>query len=242
MQISSAQDHRGAVRWLRRNSPTTSSGPGPCPGLTAASKDAKKYCTLKLSPAKFQPVRRRVPCAGQRWEAMSDHSHEAQHYPADNPAVTAHISLLQGIINRLANNSASCKTWCLTLVGALLSLAGATHVPGIVTFALVAVAIFGLMDTMYLAEEMAYRDLYNSTVQAIRDGKYGRHNFYEARASLSLSNFISAVVSWSIFLIMSTFTRRSQRGGFECYPACPCHCETDRRDAHIWTVVAAKRP
>src|ERR1700730_5201974 len=64
-------------------------------------------------------------------------------WPADNPAVTTHISMLQGIINRLANNSGSCKTWCLTVVSALLSLAGATHLPAIVTFALVPVVIFG---------------------------------------------------------------------------------------------------
>ena len=40
---------------------------------------------------------------------------ESPLWPADSPAVTAHINLLQGIINRLANNSASCKTWCLPL-------------------------------------------------------------------------------------------------------------------------------
>jgi hypothetical protein len=55
-------------------------------------------------------------------------------WPADSPAVMAHINLLQGIINRLANNSACCKTWCLALVGALLSLAGATHPPVVVYF------------------------------------------------------------------------------------------------------------
>jgi hypothetical protein len=118
---------------------------------------------------------------------------ESVQWMADNPAVTAHINLLQGIINRLANNSASCKTWCLTLVGALLSLAGATHVPGIVTFALVAVVIFGLMDTMYLAEEIAYRDLYKSTVRAIRDGNYGRDNIFKAHAMIRFSNIISAL-------------------------------------------------
>src|SRR3984893_2482675 len=93
-------------------------------------------------------------------------------WPADNPAVTTHISLLQGIISRLANNSASCKTWCLTLVGALVSLAGATHVRGIITFALVPVVIFGFMDTMYLAQEKAYRDLYNSVVDSISSRSY----------------------------------------------------------------------
>jgi hypothetical protein len=54
-------------------------------------------------------------------------------WPADSPAATTHITLLQGIITRLANNSASCKTWCLTLVAALLSLSGAAHLPQMVT-------------------------------------------------------------------------------------------------------------
>ena len=135
---------------------------------------------------------------------MSNCSHESKQWLADNPAVIAHINLLQGIITRLANNSASCKTWCLTLVGALLSLAGAVHVPEIVTFALIAVVIFGLLDTIYLAEETAYRDLYQITVQAIRDGKYGRDNIYEARAALHFSTFLSALASWSILPVYLT--------------------------------------
>src|SRR5438128_1647551 len=105
-------------------------------------------------------------------------------WPADNAAVTAHIGLMQAVITRLANNSASCKTWCLTLVGALVSLAGATHVPGIVMFALVPVAIFGFMDTMYLAQEKAYRDLYRRIVTKIRDRTYALADAYEAAAPL----------------------------------------------------------
>ena len=79
--------------------------------------------------------------------------------PADNPAAIEHIKLLQGIVNRLANNSASCKTWCLTLVAALLSLAGTSRNLAIVPISLVPVVVFGFIDTMYLAQERAYRDL-----------------------------------------------------------------------------------
>jgi hypothetical protein len=57
-------------------------------------------------------------------------------WPADNPTIAAHINLLQGFISRLANNSASCKTWCLTLVAVFLALAGAIHEPRIIAFAL----------------------------------------------------------------------------------------------------------
>lgn len=120
-------------------------------------------------------------------------------WPADNPAVTAHINLLQGIINRLANNSASCKTWCLTLVGALVSLAGATGVPGIVTFALVPVVIFGFLDAMYLAQEREYRELYGRILSTVRNGSYALANVYEAKAPLGFGRVFSACASWSIY-------------------------------------------
>lgn|ERR1700730_1162863 len=139
----------------------------------------------------------------ERAEAMPDDPRASPFWPADNPVVIAHINLLQGIINRLANNSASCKTWCLTLVAALLSLAGATHVPGIVTFALVPVVIFGFTDTMYLAQERAYRGLYRDVVRKIRGGSYALADVYEARAQFGFCRFCSALVSWSILPVYS---------------------------------------
>ncbi len=124
-------------------------------------------------------------------------------YPADNPAAIAHINLLQGIINRLANNSASCKTWCLSILAALLSLAGATHNPTLVTIALVPVTVFGFIDTMYLANETAYRDLYKRIVGAIRDGEYRLANTFEAGAWNGVGHFlycfIRAAASWAIW-------------------------------------------
>jgi hypothetical protein len=131
---------------------------------------------------------------------MPNDPRESPLWPADSPAAIAHINLMQGIINRLANNSASCKTWCLTLVSALLSLAGATRTPGIVTFALVPVVVFGFMDTMYLAQERAYRKLYSDTVESIRSRSYALGVAYGARtAPLTFSDFCSALKSWSIF-------------------------------------------
>ena len=122
-------------------------------------------------------------------------------FPGDNPAVIAHVNLLQGIINRLAGNSSSCKTWCLALVSALLSLAGATHNPAIVTFALVPVVIFGFVDMMYLAQEKAYRDLYDKIVKAVRDGSYDRNSAFNAAAARNAGHFIWALGSWSVWPI-----------------------------------------
>jgi hypothetical protein len=127
-----------------------------------------------------------------------DHPENSPFWPADSPAATAHIALLQGIISRLANNSASCKTWCLTLVAALLSLAGAIHAPQMVTATLVPIVIFGFVDIMYLATEVAYRNLYAQVVESMRGGAYARNVVYEARARPDAGCVILAIGSWSI--------------------------------------------
>lgn len=40
-----------------------------------------------------------------------------------HPAVKAHIDMLQSIISRMAKNSATCKSWAIPLVTAILMLA-----------------------------------------------------------------------------------------------------------------------
>ena len=117
--------------------------------------------------------------------------------PADNPAVVAHINLLQGIITRLATASGSCKTWCLTLVAALLGLAGASHAPGVVAMVIVPVVVFWFLDVMYLATEVAYRRLYNGLVDAIHDGTYSRENLFRAGARPTSDDLFWALGSWS---------------------------------------------
>lgn len=117
----------------------------------------------------------------------------------DNSVVVAHMNILEGIINRLATSSAACKTWCLTMAGALLGLAGATHVPGIVQFALLPVVIFGLLDARYLATERAYRTLYTTLAESFRDGTYAASNAFDAAAAEpDIVDTIGAFFSWSV--------------------------------------------
>jgi hypothetical protein len=135
---------------------------------------------------------------------MADDPTRSPLWPTDSPAVIAYVNLLQGVINRLAGNSASCKTWCLALVGALLSLAGVTHVPGVVTFVLVPVVIFGFLDAMYLAQERAYRKLFGRVVNLIHTDALRREHLFDARAPLELKEFVAALKSWSIFPVYLT--------------------------------------
>src|SRR5436305_10978591 len=41
----------------------------------------------------------------------------------ESESARAYLTLLQGVITRMAGNSTSCKTWCVTIVSAIFALA-----------------------------------------------------------------------------------------------------------------------
>lgn len=130
---------------------------------------------------------------------MGDSQSKSELWPADNGAVTAHIAMLQSIIARLAGASASSKTWCLTMVGALLSFAAGMESPRLAAFAIVPIVIFAFLDASYLAQERAYRALFGTVVAKIRDGRYSRSDAFEARAPLGRGALLAALASWSVW-------------------------------------------
>jgi hypothetical protein len=149
-------------------------------------------------------------------ESLSAQTGTSPLWPADDPAAMNHITLLEGIINRLANNSASCKTWCITLVSALLGLTGATHLPGLVGIALIPVVMFGFLDTSYLAQERAYRALYKCMVNKIRARTYTLEDAFEADAPLDFAARTKAFFSWSVSpMYLSLYC--SVRGSTVCW-------------------------
>ena len=72
----------------------------------------------------------------------------------ESSAVQAHISMLQGIINRMAGNSANCKNWTVTLVAAMLVLLvdKEMQLPN-AWLCLIPVGLFYLLDCYYLGLE-----------------------------------------------------------------------------------------
>jgi hypothetical protein len=135
---------------------------------------------------------------------MTPNPRESEFWPADNSAAIGHVNLIQGIISRLANNSASCKTWCLTLVSAFIAFAGASHLPEVITAALVTVVLLGLMDILYLAREIADRRLYDRVVTAMRNKSYALGQVFEVSATHSHRDIAKATLSWSIFPFYGT--------------------------------------
>lgn len=82
-----------------------------------------------------------------------------------------YISLLQENINRMAANSANCKTWLVTILAALLAVqASIVELRGIVWIALIPAVLFYLLDSYYLGLERRFIKLEGRFVKEIKAG------------------------------------------------------------------------
>ena len=100
---------------------------------------------------------------------------------AESSAVQAHLSILQGVIQRMADNSRSCKVWCVTLVSAILVLVARTGEPRHALLALAPVALFLLLDAYYLAQERAFRKSYEAFVAKLHKGSLEPVDLYAVK-------------------------------------------------------------
>ena len=80
---------------------------------------------------------------------------------ATSPSVQTHLGILQSVIERMAANSTSSKTWCITVVTATLIVAANKDKPDYTLFALVPTLLFLALDVYYLALEKGFRKAYN---------------------------------------------------------------------------------
>ena len=77
-----------------------------------------------------------------------------------------HLTLIQGVINRLASNSFALKGWSVTLVSALLVLAASDTKPLVVAIALLPTLTFWGLDGYFLAQERLFRGLYEKVIDS----------------------------------------------------------------------------
>lgn len=78
--------------------------------------------------------------------------------------IIAHLPLIQGIINRMGNNSFLIKGWTVTLVAAIFALAATGTNQHFILVALIPIIVFWFLDSYYLKQERLYRELYNDVI------------------------------------------------------------------------------
>ena len=85
-------------------------------------------------------------------------------FDAESSAVQTHLTIMQGTVQRMADNSRYCKVWCVTLVAAILVLVARTERAEHALIALAPTALFYLLDAYYLMLERRFRKSYNAFV------------------------------------------------------------------------------
>ena len=119
----------------------------------------------------------------------------------DPSSVQAHLTIMQGVIQRMAENSRSCKVWCVTLVAATLVLVARTGEPQHALIALVPTLLFLALDAHYLALERAFRNSYNTFQGKLHEGKLAPSDLYRvAPAGMGLLLVGRCLGSVSIWL------------------------------------------
>ncbi len=119
----------------------------------------------------------------------------------DSPAVQKHLEITQDVITRMAENSRSCKVWCVTLVAAVLVLVARTGEPQHALIALVPTLLFLILDAYYLALERAFRNSYSAFVCRLHGGKLEASDVYRvAPVGMGLSLVMRRLGSISIWL------------------------------------------
>ena len=85
----------------------------------------------------------------------------------NSPSVQSYLSILQGVINRMAANSAACKTWCVALVSAIVVIIADKGKPEFIWISILPIALLFFLDAYYLGLERQFRNVYNSFIKKI---------------------------------------------------------------------------
>lgn len=72
-----------------------------------------------------------------------------------------HLEMIQGVVNRMANNSFLLKSWSVVLVSALFVLAKQDSETFFILLAFLPVLAFWVLDGYFLWQERLYRKLYD---------------------------------------------------------------------------------
>ena len=73
----------------------------------------------------------------------------------------AHLGMIQGVINRLSQNSFLLKGWSIALISALFALAAKDAEKAFIYVAYFPAACFWLLDAYFLHQERLFRRLYD---------------------------------------------------------------------------------
>ena len=120
---------------------------------------------------------------------------ENQSLNENSVAVQKHLEIMQGVINRMAENSRSCKLWCVTLVAAVLVLVARTGEPLHALIALTPAVVLYVLDAYYLSLERGFRRSYRTFVSKVHNDQLSTTDLY----AIATTGSVAKGVFWAMF-------------------------------------------
>ena len=114
-----------------------------------------------------------------------------------------HLDLISQIIARMAQNSFSVRSWCVTVTSAVITLSVAEDSSLLALAALVPIIIFWVIDAYYLAQERQFRVLYDRVRQMDEaDIDFAMH--YNELPRNTISKAMVSTIYWLLYGGLST--------------------------------------
>ena len=117
----------------------------------------------------------------------------------ESPAVQKHLEINQNVIMRMAENSRSCKVWCVTLVAAVLVLVAQTEKANYALIALAPTVLFYVLDSYYLALERGFRKSFDNFVYRLHAGRVSSRDLFTV-------DFIGSIERGTLWAMVRSFS------------------------------------
>jgi hypothetical protein len=106
-----------------------------------------------------------------------------------------HIEMLQTVISRMSGYGASFKSYCITVVTAVIGFAFTLHRPGVAALALLPIFFFALADAQYLRIERRFRGVFD----LVRKQDWATMPSFEINLERApAESYLRSFTSWSI--------------------------------------------
>ena len=102
---------------------------------------------------------------------MSEPARPAKLVDTEATSVQTYLQILQGVITRVATNSANCKGWCITLTAGIAALGTDPERHDLLIVAIIPIAVFGVLDGYYFLLEKRYRNRHDDVVAKVTRGQ-----------------------------------------------------------------------
>ena len=136
----------------------------------------------------------------------------------ENSAIQAHINMMQGIINRMAANSANCKTWLITILAAIFVLVVDDKIcSDKIWIAYIPTGLFFFLDCFYLGLERSFIKKQNVFIKKINQGDDIAIDVFALKTEEYATFYKKVVANAKNFINQFLYTIRSV-GSFSIFP------------------------